>query len=233
MSPLAKQGLALGFPRALPARAASGRVPVALSSRNPAPRKKPADPFPSSALADSRIRAGQWWDSPLHLMFCLLFWTPRFEPVPNEAKINFLTRCHKYSTWEGGTVLPVTAVSECRMGLYLALYFPCTAAASSSDKAVCCSPDPCSRIPRIRMLVRGGAELSKGFFCLMQTQNYLGHDLSRAGKNARPAAVAEGELAELSSRPCGKRMWNFSLRWAALRELLCLFPGANKSEKVL
>lgn len=37
------------------------------------------------------------------------------------------------------------------------------------------------------MLVRGGAELSKGFFCPMQTQNYLGHDLSRAGKNARPA----------------------------------------------
>lgn len=90
---------------------------------------------------------------------------------------------------------PVTAVSESHVGLYLAFYFPCAAAAPSSDKAaVCCSPDPCSRIPRIRMLVRGGAELSKGFFCLMQTQNYLGRDLSRVGKNARPAAVAGGKL---------------------------------------
>lgn len=79
-------------------------------------------------------------------------------------------------------MLPVTAVSESHVGLYLAFYFPCAAAAPSSDKAVCCSPDPCSRIPRIQMLVRGGAELSKGFFCVMQTQNYLGRDLLRAGK---------------------------------------------------
>lgn len=91
-------------------------------------------------------------------------------------------------------MLPVTAVSESHVGLYLAFYFPCAAAAPSSDEAVCCSPDPCSRIPRIQMLVRGGAELSKGFFCVMQTQNYLGRDLLRAGKNARPAVVAGGEL---------------------------------------
>lgn len=61
-------------------------------------------------------------------------------------------------------MLPVSAVSESRVGLYLAFYFPCAAAAPSSDKAVCCPPDPRSRIPRIGMLVRGGAELSKGFF---------------------------------------------------------------------
>lgn len=61
MSLLAKQGLALGFPRALPAREVSGCVPVALSS----PRKNPADPFPSSALAHSRLRAGAVAGQPL------------------------------------------------------------------------------------------------------------------------------------------------------------------------
>lgn len=88
------------------------------------------------------------------------------------------------------------------------------------------------------MLVRGRAELSKGFFCLMQTQNYLGHDLSRAGKNARPAAVSGGELgAGCAVEPA---VWKTdveffpALGWAAPRELLCLFPGTDNSpEKVL
>lgn len=66
------------------------------------------------------------------------------------------------------------------------------------------------------MLLRGGAELSKRlFFCLMQTQNYLGHDLSRAGKNARPAASAGG----------GAESWSWETAvefFPALRELLCL-----------
>lgn len=49
----------------------------------------------------------------------------------------------------------------------------------------------------------------------------------------QPWLEGSWELAALWSRPCGKRMWNFSLRWAALRELLCLFRGADKSpEKV-
>lgn len=160
--------------------------------------------FPSSPLARSRLRAGQWRDSPLllHLIFCLLFWTPRFEPVPNEAKFNFLSRCHKYSTWEGGTVLPVGAESESRGGLYLAFYFPCAAAASSSDKAVCRSPDPCSRIPRIRMLLRGGAELSKGFF-LPYTNPELSWPRSFEGWKKCPA------------RSRGWRGAGSGLRWGA------------------
>lgn len=49
----------------------------------------------------------------LHLIFRLLFWTPHFESVPNEAKINCLRRCHKYSTyWKGVNVQPFTAVFE-------------------------------------------------------------------------------------------------------------------------
>lgn len=39
-------------------------------------------------------------------------------------------------------MLPVTAVSESHMGLYLALYFPCIAAASSSDEARRIPKDP-------------------------------------------------------------------------------------------
>lgn len=187
-------GAGTGLP---PGSASPCRVGTRPCSPNAAPSKERADPFPSSTLARSRIRAGQWRDSPLllHLIFCLLFWTPRFEPVPNEAKINFLSRCHKYSTWEEGAVLTVTAVSESHV-LYLAFHFPCAAAASSSDssdKALCCSPDPCSRIPRIpriRVLVRGRAELSKGFFCLMQTQNYLGRDLFEGWKKC-PARSSE------------------------------------------
>ena len=164
VTPLAGQGPAAGLSPGLcqPMRHWD-RSPVILSSLSPAPWKERAGPFLSSALARGRIRAGQWWDKPvfLHLIFCLLFWMPRFESVPNEAKINFLRRCHKYSTyWEGSECAAFYSCLRKPCGvLYLAFYFPCAAVALSLDKAALLVPlsatqIPACQIPRIWELAR-------------------------------------------------------------------------------
>lgn len=127
----------------------------------------------------------------LHLISCLLFWMPRFECAPNDTKINFLGRCHKRSAyWEGSErAACYSCLRELCGVLYLALCFPCAAAVPCLDKAASLTLLAAQPIPGIGELERWGAELSKGFCCLLQTQSYLGCDLSRAGKNARTAAV--------------------------------------------